>query len=98
MKTKFTPGPWFTHREGLSTIYVEARLRPGIVQEVAACGPTEAGQEQQEANAALISAAPNLLEALRTLLDCAKYGDVFQDADAWNDARAAIAKATGGEA
>jgi hypothetical protein len=61
---KHTPAPWFTHREGFSTVYVEACLRQGVVQEVAACGPTEAGAEQQEANARLIAAAPELLESL----------------------------------
>lgn len=62
---KFTPGPWHEHREGFSTVYVEARLRDGVIQEVAACGPTEAGSEQQAANARLIAAAPELLEALQ---------------------------------
>lgn len=60
---KGTPGPWFYHREGFSTVYIEARLRQGVIQEVAACGPTEAGQEQQLSNAKLIAASPELLEA-----------------------------------
>lgn len=64
MEAKHTPGPWFAKREGFSTVYIEARLRAGVLQEVAACGPTEAGQEQQEANARLIAAAPDLLAAL----------------------------------
>ena len=64
---KHTPGKWYTHRSGFSTIYVEARIGGGMVQEVAACGPTEAGPEQQEANARLIAAAPELLEALTKL-------------------------------
>lgn len=64
---KFTPGPWFTKREGFSTVYIEASLRQGVIQEVAACGPTEAGLEQQLANAKLIAAAPDLLEALERL-------------------------------
>lgn len=48
------------------------------------------------ANARLIAAAPNLLAALKTLIDCAKYGPVSDSADAWIDARAAIAKVEGG--
>lgn len=67
MTNKFTPRPWFTHREGLSTVYVEARIGGGLIQEVAACGPTAAGHEQQEANARPIAAAPKMLEALH---DC----------------------------
>ena len=61
MKAKHTPGPWFTLREGFSAIYVEARIEGGMLQEVAMCGPTEAGASQQEANAALIATAPELL-------------------------------------
>jgi hypothetical protein len=61
MKAKHTPGPWFTRREGFSTIYVEARIRAGVRQEVAACGPTEQGSEQQEANADLIAEAGTVL-------------------------------------
>lgn len=58
---QFTPGPWFVpSRHG--TLYVEARIGGGMLQEVAACGPT-ADSSQQAANARLISAAPDLLAA-----------------------------------
>jgi hypothetical protein len=57
-----TPGPWFTSQPH-GTIYIEARLRGSTLQEVAACGPTEA-EGQREANARLIAAAPELLDAL----------------------------------
>ncbi|HFV9306335.1 TPA: hypothetical protein ACIAJC_003958 [Citrobacter freundii] len=73
---KGTRGPWFEHREGFSTVYVEARLRDGVIQEVAACGPTEEGQEAQSANARLIAASPELLEAcirMRNQLYAAGY-------------------------
>ena len=62
----FTPGPWVV--VGRLTKYVEARLVGGLIQEVAACGPTMADEgygQQQEANARLIAAAPDLLEALQ---------------------------------
>lgn len=62
---KGTPGPWFEHREGFSTVYIEARIGGGMIQEVAACGPCDKGSEQQSANANLIAAAPELLEALQ---------------------------------
>ncbi len=89
-KTKHTPGPWRTKREGFSTVYVEARIDGGLIQEVAACGPTEAGLEQQEANARLIAAAPELLEALGLIANTGM--DARQ---CMLTARAAIARATG---
>ena len=66
MPHSFTPGPWVV--VGNLTKYVEARLVGGLIQEVAACGPTMADEgygQQQEANARLIAAAPDLLEALQ---------------------------------
>jgi len=102
MTTTFTHGPWFTNSLGFSTIYVEARIRPGILQEVAACGPTEAGHEQQQANARLIAAAPDLLEALKDMLSGWKYireshGDLYGVGwdRAQNKAEDAIRKAKG---
>ncbi|PRH37735.1 hypothetical protein [Burkholderia gladioli] len=64
-KQQWTPGPWSV--VGNMTRYVEGRAPSGLIQEVAACGPTEAW-EQQEANAKLIAAAPELVEALSDLL------------------------------
>lgn len=54
---KPTPGPWLTHREGFSTIYIQASIGGGWVQEIAACGPTNEGSEQQASNASLIAEA-----------------------------------------
>jgi hypothetical protein len=54
---KPTPGPWITHREGFSTIYIQSSIGGGWVQEIAACGPTNDGSAQQEANARLIAEA-----------------------------------------
>lgn len=51
---------------------------------------------EQEANANLIGAAPDLLEALQLVWDT--YGmDPSVDSSIWQTARAAIAKATGGQ-
>ena len=103
MDAKHTPGPWWTKREGFSTVYVEARIEGGWIQEVAACGPTEAGQEQQEANARLIAAAPELLEALKEIADYWNRGrnDMAMHDACWHaihTAEEAIAKATGEQA
>ena len=97
----FTPGPWVV--VGRLTKYVEARLVGRLIQEVAACGPTMADEgygQQQEANARLIAAAPDLLEALQNI---AEYWSQDQNEAAMADAcwhaihtaRTAIAKATG---
>ena len=97
----FTPGPWVV--VGRLTKYVEARLVGRLIQEVAACGPTMADEgygQQQEANARLIAAAPDLLEALRGMF--AMWRSVCR-AQGWEPehlaeavrAQAAIAKATG---
>ena len=98
-EAKHTPGPWFTHRDGFSSVYVEARVGGGMLQEVACCGPTNEGSDQQEANARLIAAAPELLDALRGLLALEEenlrgYDDIDVCAEV-QFARAAIAKATG---
>lgn len=90
-KVSFTPGEWFIHREGFSTIYIESRLRAGVIQEIAACGPTEAGSEQQEANARLIASAPDLLEALEACVHFANIKGIVNGIDV----RAAIRKARG---
>lgn len=92
-ETKFTPGPWFTKREGWSTVYVEARIDGGMIQEVAACGPTDAGQDQQQANARLIAAAPDLYEALEIAREYALFVSAETDDLARIDA--ALAKARG---
>lgn len=73
----FTPGPWRV--TGTLTKYVEASIGNGFVQEVAAVGPTEADNgygPQQTANATLISAAPDLLEALEAIINDGIHCDV----------------------
>ncbi|MGV5083073.1 hypothetical protein [Pseudomonas aeruginosa] len=88
---KHTPGPWFVNGHENYTKYVEARIGGGLLQEVAACGPTEQ-QEQQEANARLIAAAPELLDALVNLLPL--ISPLKAESQQVADASAAIAKAT----
>ena len=104
---KHTPGPWKAewHRK-----YKQWNVFPesgkAVVSVTDLCG--EYSKEETEANARLIAAAPDLLEALMTeqkALELAhtNYGEVggakthwgiFEAAD--TQARAAIAKATGG--
>jgi len=96
MTDKFTPGPWEVFNGDCCT-------NPGIEAEGQSivvygsrddCGIHGKDIAEIEANAALISAAPELLQALEELANCG--------AEAWGedrpcvaDARAAIAKARG---
>ena len=69
-----TPGPWYV--TGKLTRYVEALIDGGLIQEVAACGPTKADGgygPQQEANARLIAAAnPAAISELLDRLEAAE--------------------------
>jgi hypothetical protein len=81
---KHTPWPWFV--TGNMTKYVESRIGGGMIQEVAACGPTDADNgygEQQEANARLIAAAPELLESLDNVLRSAPSSLCCADFNHW---------------
>ena len=94
METKHTPGPWFMETwskfNGEQVTQVSAFSEYGnrTMQAIVNSG-------NSEANARLIAAAPDLLEALKEIVSAA-------DGDGWNQldaglrkARAAIAKATG---
>ena len=95
--SKHTEGPWFCPTPLYRTFYVEARIDGGMLQEVASCGPTE-NPAQQAANARLIAAAPELLEALKLALEYWRHRQqrYKNRSPVWvQAARAAIAKATG---
>lgn len=74
-----TPGERSITREGFSTVYVEARIGGGMLQEIAAFGPCHGGQVEQVANADLCAAANpsailQLLDYIETLeKDAARY-------------------------
>lgn len=84
------------------TKYVEARIPGGLIQEVASVGPTDADNgygPQQEANARLIAAAPELLAAAVRYLEFRHqidvgFGDQFSGQHPETQLREAIAKAT----
>ena len=102
MNAKHTPGPW-TVKSATSVVADGAQ--------VASCGfkmgswPKE-DYDTEEANARLIAAAPDLLAACRWLIDQMAEpihdggdGGIVSDyARRYADARAAIARATGGGA
>ncbi len=96
-KTYHTPGPWQWHwrlEDGIATGSVFAEPTPGHAYAVAMC-PRYQKQEQWEADATLICAAPELLVALQLIqgfnwqLDDSEHGKEIK-----RRALAAIAKAT----
>ena len=76
-----TPGPWYA--TGKLTRYVEARIDGGLIQEVAACGPTKADGgygPQQEANARLIAAAnPATISELLDRIEAAEKENALKE-------------------
>ena len=93
MKSNFTPGPWRIGDKHQTDIYA-ARAGHAIARTV---NPHYAGE--CEANAVLIAAAPELLEALEWLVDILPDPELDNDElqRVWTKkARAAINKATGG--
>lgn len=108
MSSKHTPGPWEVSHGGhgsphgfvIDEYYVLNRTVADDVA-IAADIVDPATQMPSEANARLIAAAPELLEALIRLeaeLVEDKYGECYEPSPFENLAlaRAAIAKATGG--
>jgi hypothetical protein len=102
MKAKHTPGPW--HHVGDGLVYTE--LTSNDDEAIFICDATEEGwmgpNDEEKANAQLISAAPELLEALRALMALDVKGHALADRLQFSDAgrallaqcRAAIARAT----
>ena len=93
MNTQHTPGPWLYAQEGVDAFGIVQPDGHSIVHLVALQNSTSASH--LPANARLIAAAPDLLDALKDMLDnhedaCTGYGE-----GAAEKARDAIAKATG---
>lgn len=100
MSAAHTPGPWeCKHRAGSDEMYrteIFSAKHGGIA--TCAWTPKNCGNgvtaTYREANARLIAAAPDLLAALQFMLDSEVHGwDILP---AQEQARVAIAKATGG--
>jgi len=94
MSAQHTPAPWLITGEDKSFVYA---LGPKNTNRfwvnVQAAGPEAIGQEEKEANARLIAAAPDLLAALKAVVEFYSYAELGPI----DDARKAIAKATGAE-
>ena len=92
--SKHTPGPWFA-------VGAQVETENDSVPDICTCDPQVMRQSHLdwhprtvEANARLIAAAPELLEALEMMLEMSEMGG-FGKAAAEDVARAAIAKAKG---
>ena len=100
-ETKHTPGPWVADdNEGFSMWKIYSRMSPsGSGVQGSRVADVIGDSAEADANAALIAAAPELLEALRLLLaECehqAWIGNMPDDRVEFGIARAAIAKAKG---
>lgn len=99
METEHTPGPWFVNPLGLTA----HQLAVGTDETfVANCGVGDGSPNEKAANARLIAAAPDLLEAFQRIAAIAdKEPSNLHEAQvlrysswAFDIARAAIAKAT----
>jgi hypothetical protein len=100
MTAKHTPGPWriFTTMDGTKLIGIGDSNGEGIID--AGFGVWREGDPEAIANARLIAAAPDLVDALEELLDaCNELNDAYNsrmiDPHAMSSARAALAKAKG---
>ena len=91
MSEKHTPGPW-----KIGTPPPNGEQTVGTDQGLMVAVATTSAGVQTKANARLIAAAPDLLEALKGLMALSDHRVDLRDAA--KDARAAIAKATGEQA
>ena len=105
--SKHTPGPWRleadpAHFDSLTTVTggqrMNAQPHAWPAYPLTAQVGGMAALHEMQANARLIAAAPELLAALKGMLEV--FGDEFGigDSSVCDDARAAIAKAEGGAA
>jgi len=109
---KHTPGPWEvradpSHYDSFTTVVAgSGEQRKGMLRELIVEIGGWAGIETAEANARLIAAAPDMLEALKSLLAFVnslgmEFGGVSKEKyleayEPLNKAHAAISKAEGG--
>lgn len=68
MNTTHTPGPWRIDYNGEDPEFAAPRIKGNSVENVAFIPAYEHPRAEMDANARLIAAAPELLEALRALL------------------------------
>jgi hypothetical protein len=85
-----TPGPWTLHLDSIP--YVNCGEAGPAFGPVVMAGSVD----EMMANARLIAAAPDLLEACKAMMQWVEQRPQTHPYDGWELARAAIAKAEGG--
>ena len=101
--SKHTPGPWevkpYAWQRGNVSVFAPkfGRAPYGACVAYTPCSDGVGGAEGALANARLIAAAPELLEALKRIDEMCAAPPNFSDATMQEIARAAIAKAEGGQ-
>ena len=96
-KTKHTPGPWKTTRFGEHT-FVTAENHMGLAESICQItdDPEDLSSAESAANARLIAAAPELLEACKAMFDLLEKEEPnWYLRKHYNIATATIAKAEG---
>jgi len=95
--SKHTPGPWLIAENGKTFVYALGTNQTNVFWcDVQSAGSEKASDQEKQANAALIAAAPDLLEALIGALDHWPVpSSICKDRPAYEAACAAVLKATG---
>ena len=93
--SKHTPGPWTANKPTRDNGRAEIHAGCMLVAQAFNWMLDAEGDEQCWADARLIAAAPDLLEALKEIVDAADGAGWEQLDPSFKKARAAIAKATG---
>lgn len=86
-----TPGPWKIEERQIDDYYVNIQAKVETIAAVLTMDPVYPTKKEM-ANARLITAAPDLLEALKELV---AVPNKHRPDRVWDEARAAIAKAEG---
>lgn len=98
-EAKHTPGPWYYIKDdewSHSVVTRHGELPDGSPNYWTVASVNKRREPEHEANASLIAAAPDLLDALKGALNhWAVPSSICIDRPAYEKARAAIAKATG---
>ena len=91
MNAKHTPGPWVVRESSCGSVGTDSILTALAFGDDPDCK----ADDRMVANARLIAAAPELLEALKAICDEQDANEGYATPATYDAARAAIAKATG---